>query len=161
MVYLQYSLSLLLSFLGLFFGVALAQIAPEELTEDMKRYLLIFKYIIVGLIFFIFSFYMLNKYYALLSIFALLFLIYYVLDTNQTLRKNTLAYFLLGFVFYFSSLNRNMALIQTSLILLLGFPVGTLTRYSMIKKQWKYVYLKIIKKYGFYILIGLFLPFVF
>jgi hypothetical protein len=157
MAYWNYALTLLLTYFGLFFGIILAQIAPEELRYG-KKYFTIFKYLILGIILLIFSFQMLGLYYGVISVISMLFLIYYIVSVKTKEINDILAYVLLSFVFYFSFQETTIALLQTGLIILFGFPVGTLIRYKLIKKHWKYSYFAILKNYGIYLVIGLILP---
>jgi len=113
---------LLLAYLGLWIGRLLNKLANEEIKPNLKAFLKTQK-ILITTITILFAFYMPRVLYMIPSFLALAFLAYYLSSRHDL---GSTAYALLGFVFFLSYTNRNMFLLQTSLITMYGFVTGTI-----------------------------------
>jgi hypothetical protein len=135
---LNYSLTAVVSYLGLFVGFILAMMAKEEM-KDGRRYFV-----------FLLVFIRLNYILVLL---ILVFIVVYLLK-----RKNELVYIymILGVIFYLSSKTLNLFVIESSLIFLYGIPTGSL----LTKRDKKESLIGILKNVGFVVVaVVLFLVF--
>ncbi len=151
---MNYLLTLLITYLGLFVGVLLAIISPEELPN--RNHFKIIKYILLSSIILLFIFQMLSINY-IFSIIAFVFLLYYILSKNKY--NDFFLYCLLGFAFFYASKDFNTFLVQSALIITLGIPTGTLIRDKLVKKHWKYSVYEILKL-GIYVILAFVLPYV-
>ncbi len=147
---LNYSLTAVVSYLGLFVGLILALMAKEEMKDGRKYFLFLQKLIL--LLVFVFLLVFINLNYILVLL-ILAFILVYLLR-----RKNELMYIyiILGVIFYLSSKTLNLFVIESSLIFLYGIPTGSLLR----KRDEKGTVMGILKNVGFVIVaIVLFLIF--
>ena len=144
MNFLNYSLTALVSYIGLFLGFALALIAKEEIKPGKKN--LIFLQKIILLLIFGFLLILFEQMY--LSILVLLMFISLSLWKKYSKKEfNELPYIyiLFGMVFYLSSKRLNLFVIESSLIFLYGLPVGSL----LTTKNKKETVVKLLSNIGF------------
>ncbi|MBI2541660.1 hypothetical protein HYV80_03050 [Candidatus Woesearchaeota archaeon] len=126
MQFINYFFSSVAAFFGLLIGHMLVNIAPEE-QKPLEKYFVLMRKALLLLIFAFLAFYYSGSwlYFAAISLlFASLLLIEY--KTNDLAKKITLAYAILGVLFYLSSKNTNLFAIESSLILLYGVPTMSL-----------------------------------
>lgn len=125
-------LMLLFSLIGIFVGIALTFIAPEELKTGNK-YFIIFRRSLFILISLLIGFYFFQaQQFLYLSLFVLLAGILFFLDFKLKNNWNYVSHYLLFLMSYFLNQNINFHLILVSLIFLYGLPTGTLL---MVKKK--------------------------
>ena len=122
---LNYSLTAAISYIGLFVGFILAMIAEEEIKPG-KKYLIYLQKIILLLIF-IFLVTYINLNYTL-AILILAFIIIHIIKKSYKKEFNEIpyTYIILAIIFYLSSKNPNLFVIESSLIFLYGLPAGSL-----------------------------------
>jgi len=120
---INYSLTALISFFGLGVGIALAFIAPEEM-KDGKKYFIHLQNVLLTLMFFaVLAFDNISIF--LISLFSVIFFIFvYYLNRDSSIRY--LDYAALGVLFFFSSSNLSLFLLNSALIFLYGMPSGSL-----------------------------------
>lgn len=126
MQFINYFFASAVSFSGLVIGMLLIRIAPEE-QKPLAKYLDIARKILLLLIFAFLAFYLYNDSLSLLVLLgysAFAALIEYHL--HDLLRKSMVEYTLLGILFFLSSKNANLFVIESSLILLYGIPTASL-----------------------------------
>jgi len=117
--YLSYFWASIIAYLGLLLGVILIKLAPEE-QRPGKKYFILFKEILFFLIIaFLLIFYKVN---FILTTVLLIFIVILMLNKKMKLEKSGLVYFLLGIVFFLSSKNFNLFIIESVLIFLYGIP---------------------------------------
>jgi len=138
---LNYSLTAVISYLGLFVGFILALMAKEEMKDGRKYFLFLQKVILLLVFVFLLVFIDLNYILVLLM---LAFIVVYLLK-----RKNKLVYIyiLLGVIFHLSSKMLNLFVIESSLIFLYGIPTGSL----LMKKDKKETLIGILKNVWFFL----------
>src|SRR4030042_3601713 len=111
---LNYLSSLIISFCGLFVGIALAYIAPEEIRPG-EKYLIAIQNLVLTTTILVFVYYITHN--SLLTVFisilTLLFLFYKRLSTKAI-------YLFLGIIFFFSSKNQAIFLLESTLIFFYG-----------------------------------------
>lgn len=126
MQYPNYFFSSLISFSGLAIGIMLVQIAPEE-QKPLKKYFILLRKILLLIIFIFIIFYYFKGYLILLSLIGyFLFLLFVEFKINNPLKKSIITYIILGILFFLSSKNLNLFVIESSLILLYGLPTASL-----------------------------------
>jgi len=139
---LNYSLAALIAYIGLFIGFILAIIAKEEIKPGKKYFILLQK--IILLLIFIFLLLFINlKYVVVLLILA--FILISILRTKKEFNELPYIYIILAIIFYLSSKNLNLFIIESSLIFLYGVPIGTL----MTKKSKKETIIELLKNIPF------------
>jgi len=139
---LNYSLAALIAYIGLFIGFILAIIAKEEIKPGKKYFILLQK--IILLLIFIFLLLFINlKYVVVLLILA--FILISILRTKKEFNELPYIYIILAIIFYLSSKNLNLFIIESSLIFLYGVPIGTL----MTKKSKKETIINILANIPF------------
>ncbi len=146
---LSYLLSLIISFCGLFVGIALAYIAPEEIRPGEKYFIAIQNLVLTTTIL-VFVYYITPNLLltVLISILTFLFLFYRKLSTKAI-------YLFLGILFFFSSKNQSIFLLESTLIFFYGFPTGTLFAKRLIKKPKLEVVKKLFLSYCLFLLVCL------
>lgn len=152
MNFLNYSIISIISYSGLFLGFLLAIIAKEEIKQG-ERYFILLKKTILALIF-IFLLILKTKDHLTTTL-ILAFVILYMIKTKKEFNELPYIYIILGLVLYTSSKNLELLMIESSLIFILGFPVGTL----LTKKDKKRTLKEIIKNIG--LVISAIIPFFF
>ncbi|MEK6983649.1 MAG: hypothetical protein AABX33_03675 [Nanoarchaeota archaeon] len=126
MQFINYFFASIISFLGLLAGVILVEICPEE-QKPLERFFNLSRKIILMLVFlFLFFYYANNIVYALILIGFFLFLLFMQYKISNLLKKSMLTYALLGILFYLSSKNTNLFVIESSLLFLYGLPAASL-----------------------------------
>lgn len=129
MLPLNYALTLLVSFLGLFMGMALAFIAPEELKAGRKNFVLFTRIIFAVILA------LLLLYFNIHWLFVFLFVVgYFALDYNYRIDERYV-YALMAAVFILSAGNTTLLILEASLIFMYGFPAGTLFSEKLVKKS--------------------------
>ncbi len=121
---LDYLLSCIVCFLGIFVGYSLSKIAPEEMPEARKYFRLLQPIILCCVLGFV-----LYSYFGLLALlFSLVPLILLKYKINPRIIYIFLSLFLaLG---YYS----DMSIVITALIFFFGFPIGSLSKDKSLKK---------------------------
>lgn len=117
---ITYFLALMVSFLGVLIGAVLNFIAKEEIKAG-KRYFILLKKILLILMVIVFINYLKLNIFLRILLYLLLIILLSLRDS-----KSYFIYPALGFLFYFSSLDKNLLLTQSSLIFIYGLPCGTL-----------------------------------
>jgi hypothetical protein len=148
---LKYFITLVITFLGLYAGAALAFIAPEELKSG-KNY---FKAILSGIIVITvtYTLYYFNAPISILIVLGIFLaaLLYFL----RTAPVGPIAYYLSGFMFFFSSLQEGLLLPISSLIFLFGIPAGTLYAYRHLERGWRVVFGDILLNYGLFLVVAM------
>ena len=120
---LNYSLTALASYIGLFMGLILALISKEEIKPGKKYFIFLQKAILSVIFIVLFIFLKLNYIVVLLLIACI---IIYITKKKKEFNDTIYTYILLSAIFYLSSKNINLFIIEASLIFLYGLPTGTL-----------------------------------
>jgi hypothetical protein len=140
-------------YLGLLFGAILAYISKEELKSGKKYFILtqkiILLLIIISLLFYYNFGFLINL--LLLTVLIILLSIFYYKKIHIVNYSKTI-YLLLGVIFYLSSFNINLFIINSSLTFLYGFPTGSLL-INLKKKN----YFKILLNHISFVIIALLL----
>src|SRR3989338_1573054 len=126
MQYTNYFFASVISFIGLLIGLLLVKIAPEE-QKPLKKYFSSLRKIFLLLIFiFLIFYYFSNLLYltALILLFAALFTA--ELRAKNLFKGSMLAYSIFGILFFISSGNTSLFVIESSLIMLYGIPTSSL-----------------------------------
>jgi len=139
---LNYSLTAIIAYLGLFIGFILAIIAKEEIKPGKKYFLFLQKIILLLIFVFLLIFIKLNY------ILALLILAFIIIYISKTKNKMLYIYTILSIIFYLSSKKLNLFILESSLIFLYGVPAGTL----LTKKNKKETIIDILKNTHFVII---------
>lgn len=140
MQFINYFSASLISFSGLLIGLMLAKIAPEE-QKPLERYFFSMRKILLLLIFVFITFYYFSSwFYALALISYFLFLLFIEYKTDDMLKKSMLVYAVLGILFFLSSRNTNLFVIESSLILLHGLPAASLLYNKKERNEHKLVF---------------------
>ncbi|MBW2988726.1 hypothetical protein KY358_00245 [Candidatus Woesearchaeota archaeon] len=143
---LNYSLTALIAYSGLFAGIILAVIAREELKQGKKYFILLRKLLLLLAFVFLLAYLGLTPLIALL---ILLFMAVLLIRRKKRFDEQPYIYIILSAVFYLSSGNLALFSIQSSLIFLYGLPTGTLASGSASKKQAKQALVSVLKNIGF------------
>jgi len=144
---LTYSLTLIICFLGLFFGVILAFSAKEELKPGKKYFIFMQKIILLIILIILLNLFNINFYIKLAAYALLIFL----MEVNL---KNEMIYALLGTAFFISSSEKSLFFLIASLIFLYGFPAGSLFAYKNIKNSAFFVFRKSFLSYSWFLLVA-------
>ena len=120
---LNYSLAVIISYLGLFIGFFLALIAKEEIKPGKKNLILIKK--IILLLIFVFLIVNTKLNYQIIILF-LVFAILQIYRTKKEFNELPYTYIILAIIFYMASKNTTLFVIESSLIFLYGLPTGSL-----------------------------------
>lgn len=150
---LNYSLTALVSFLGVFAGAALAFIAPEELSAGRKYFAWMERAILLMLLIFLLNHYNVAVAFRII-IYALLIAALLVKEIN-----NRCVYPILAVIFFLSAASEALLLKQASLIFLYGLPVGSLFVNAKNKKL--ATAKKLIVNYGAFVAVALLLFLIF
>ena len=144
---LNYSLISLISFLGLLVGIILAFTAKEELKPGKKYFMLMQKITLLMILIFLLNFFNINLYLRI-TIYVLFILLMAINIKSQII------YPVLGIVFFISSKNSELFIINSILIFLYGFPTGSLFAKKIIKKKKSFVFKRVILTYFWFVLIA-------
>jgi len=137
MQFINYLSASIISFLGLLAGIILIRIAPEE-QKPLRRYFAASKKILLLLIFAFVAFYYSKNitYFLMLSaFFALSITIEYRI--HNELKKSMIISAALGAIFFLSSANQNLFIIESSLIFIYGIPTASLIYTRKEKNHYK------------------------
>lgn len=124
-IYLNYFLASIISYLGLLLGVILIRLAPEEQKPGKKYFILLKKLLFFLILAFLLFFY---KIHAILSLALLATVLILMLNKKINLNKSSMVYFLLGIVFYLSYFSGilDLFVVESSLIFIYGIPSASL-----------------------------------
>ena len=140
MQFINYFSASIISFTGLLIGLMLVKIAPEE-QKPLEKYFNLARKAILLLIFIFIMFYYFNSwFYALALISYFLFILFIEYKTSDMLKKSMLIYAVLGILFFLSSRNTNLFIIEASLILLHGLPAASLLYNKKEKNEYKMIF---------------------
>jgi len=140
MQFINYFFASIISFLGLFIGILLVRIAPEE-QKPLEKYFVLSRKILLYLIFIFAVFYYFNDYFnlaILLTYFIFLLVIEY--KVKDLLKKSIIIYTFLGILFFLSSKNTSLFTMEASLILLYGMPTASLIYNKKEKNHYKVIF---------------------
>lgn len=152
MQFVNYFFASIISFLGFLTGILLIKIAPEE-QKPLERHFVWLRRSLLFLIFIFAAFYYPNRLsYILISLGFFIFLLFLEIKTDKLLKKSAIAYMILGIIFFLSSRNMNLFVLESSLLFLYGLPTASL----LFNKKEKN-YLKIILYNMGFIAVGNFL----
>jgi len=127
MQFANYFFASLISYLGLLVGIALIKIAPEE-QKPLARYFVLMRRILPMLIFlFVMLYYYNIWFYTLALSIYLAFFLFVELKPINSMNKSMIIYGFLGIIFYLSSKNQNLFMVESSLIFIFGMPASSLT----------------------------------
>ncbi len=163
---LNYLLASITSYLGIALGIILIYIAPEEQKQG-KKYFSFLRYIFFAFIisFFLFYYYKNIFFILLIMIFLIIFLLldgklkiksFKKLDKINVINKSLIIYFILAVIFYLSSKNINLFIIESTLVFLYGAANASLL-FNLKRKN----HVEILLKHILFIIITLTLFFVF
>ena len=151
---LNYSLISLISFSGLLIGMVLAFTAKEELKPGKKYFILMQKIILLLILIFLLNFFTINIYLRI--IIYILFILLMIINI-----KSQIIYLALGVMFFLSSKDINLFIINSILIFLHGFPTGSLFTKKLIKKKKSFVLKNIFLSYFWFVAIPIILKLIF
>ena len=126
MEFINYFFASLISFSGLIIGISLIKIALEEQKPFEKKFSLLRKLFLFLIFILVMFFYYSNIFYLLTLVACVIFLIVLEYKIDDLFKKSIVAYAILGILFFVSSKNLNIFLIESSLILLYGLPTASL-----------------------------------
>ena len=141
MLFMNYALAALISFLGLPSGIFLAFAAKEELKIGKRYFLLMQNILLVLILFFLMEHLRADIYLTVLISITLLVLLFYFNNGENTKKLPIAVYPALAVVFYLSSKNTNLFLLESALIFMYGLPAGSLV-IDLKKKDYAAVILK-------------------
>ena len=140
MQFINYFFASIISFSGLLIGVMLVKIAPEE-QKPLEKYFILARKILLLMIFVFAVFYYINNYFNLLVLIAyFIFLLFINFKMKDLLKGSMIIYTFLGILFFLSSKNLNLFVIESSLILLYGMPAASLLCNKKEKNQYKIIF---------------------
>ena len=116
MQFTNYFLVSLVCFLGLFTGFFLVKIAPEE-QKPLKKYLVVFQYIILALVLAL-NIFFLRKIVPIIAIAILVSLFFLMAKRQHDYRKVSINSAILGAVFFVASLDTKVLAMTSALIFL-------------------------------------------
>ena len=120
---LNYSLAALASYIGSFIGFILALMAKEEIKPG-KKYFLFLQNAVLSIVFIVLFIFLGLNYIVILLLLACI--IIYITKKKKEFNDTIYTYILLSVIFYLSSKNINLFIIEDSLIFIYGLPTGTL-----------------------------------
>ncbi|MBI2574295.1 hypothetical protein HYV82_00220 [Candidatus Woesearchaeota archaeon] len=126
---LTYFLAALISFTGIIAGAVLAFVTKEEMKPGIKYFMLLQKALLAATAA-VFVYYSGLQLPVRIVIYAAVILL---LALSRSI-NSSIAYALLGGVFYFSSFSRQPFLIISALIFLYGLPTGSIIAAGVIRK---------------------------
>jgi len=126
MQFINYFSASIISFLGLLIGILLVEIAPEE-QKPLQKYFVLLRKIFLFLIFiFLVFFYFNNAFNLMILLVYFAFLLFVEYKVNDLSKKSIIVYASIGILFFLSSKNLNLFVIESSLILLYGITIASL-----------------------------------
>ena len=126
MQFLNYFFASIISYLGLLIGITLIKIAPEEQKPLRNYFELARKIAIISIFLFLAFYYSGNLFYLIALLFYIAFIIFIEFKLKDLLKKSSVIYSALGILFYLSSKNLNLFVIESSLILIYGIQTASL-----------------------------------
>jgi hypothetical protein len=157
MQFLNYFLTALISYIGLFAGMLLIFMGPEEKKPGEKYFRIMQDVVLFLVMFFLFFNLKLNYFWvSFLMVIVLLVLIWYRAKKIDKVENQFVVYTLFGIVLHLSLINAEFLITEASLIFLYGMATGSLLTNS--KKKFESV--KNVLKYSYFILVAM-LPFLF
>ena len=143
MQFLNYSAASLVSFCGLIIGMVLVRIAPEE-QRPLGKYLEPLRKILFFLIFSLIIFYYHRSPYYITILSAYLgFLAFVEFRMQDKMKKSMIVYTALGILFFLSSRNTNLFLIESSMITLYVMPTASLVYSKKERNHFKIIALNL------------------
>ena len=139
MMFINYFFASVISFLGLVIGTILVHIAPEEQKPLETKFSIMRKFCLLLIFGFMIFYYYNNLIYSLILVLSLIFLFFTEYKIKDLLEKSFFVYFIFGILFFLSSKNTNLFVIESSLILLYGLPTASLM-YKIKKKNFKEIF---------------------
>ncbi len=136
-------LDLIVVFLGLFAGVVLAFIAPEELKAG-RNYFKWFKTILLIMMVALMIYFGVDLYLVALNVFMLAF--FYLFEME---------YLVLGFVLLSSNVGSEAFFIQSALAFIYGLPEGTLFAEKIIRKKRAEILFRAFKHYNWFLVFSI------
>ena len=125
MNFLSYSLTALISFLGLITGMIVMYMAKEEQKPGGKYFILLQKIILLLIVISMLYFLKLDL-IIFIIILSIIIISYIKKYKNKELIESCYIYPILGLIFYLSSKNKSLIIIESSLIFLYGITTGSL-----------------------------------
>lgn len=151
---LDYFLTLIICFLGLFIGAVLALMAKEELKAGKKYFVLMQQILIMLIVFFVLFGFDVNIYVCALISFAALAVYYFLYSRIKTQS----IYILLTLAFFTSYLSEYFTIIA-SLIFIFGLPAGSMFAENSLKKGKSVMFERLFLNYCWFMVIALLPPF--
>jgi hypothetical protein len=147
----SYFFPMLIVFSGIIVGVVLGIIAPEELRPG-KQYMKVFQNIVFALAVLILMFMFELPIWAILVaaiVVTVAELLYFDSDISIA------AYTVFALLFFISSKQQSIFVVESSLIFLYGLPTGSMYLLDNLKKSSAVIFADIFLNYGIFIVIGL------
>ena len=120
MRFLIYFITSIISFLGLLVGYLLLRIAPEEQAPLAKYFSFTRRFALLLIFAFVVFYYTTNVFYLLTLLAYAGFIVFIEYGRHDPSNKIMLSYAVLGAIFFLSSKNLNLFVIESSLIFLYG-----------------------------------------
>ncbi|MBI3026725.1 hypothetical protein HYY70_01300 [Candidatus Woesearchaeota archaeon] len=130
----------MVSFSGLFIGIMLVKIAPEEQKPLQRYFIFLMRAMLLAVLFFLIlqHFNDVKRFLLLIPLFA--FLLFAELKITDLLKKFAINYAVFGVLFFLSSKNTNLFAIESSLMLLYGLPASSLMYKKREKTHYKMLF---------------------
>ena len=151
MQFINYFSASAISLLGLLIGILLVKIAPEEQKPLEKYFVPAGKILLLTIFIFLIFYYFRDVFFLLALIGYLLFLLFIEFKVSDLYKKSIITYAVLGILFFLSSKNTNLFVIESSLILLYGMPAASLMYSKKEKNEYKIIFYNA----GFFIIANL------
>ena len=151
---LNYSLISLISFSGLLIGMILAFTAKEELDPGKKYFILLQKIILLLILILLLNSLDISIYFRII-IYALFIFLMTINIKSQAI------YPALAIIFFISSKDINLFIINSILIFFYGFPTGSLFAKKLIKMRKLFVLKNIFLSYFWFVVIAIILKLIF
>jgi len=151
---LNYSLISLISFSGLLIGIILAFTSKEELNPGKKYFILLQKLTLLLILILLLNFLDISIYFRII-IYALFIFLMAINIKSQAI------YPVLAVVFFLSSKDINLFIINSILIFFYGFPTGSLFAKKLIKKKRLFILKNIFLNYFWFVVIAIILKLIF
>lgn len=139
----MFLLTLAVVFLGLFLGIALAFIAPEELKKG-RKYFKWLKTVLLLVIIGIMVYFKINLFLVAMNVFLITLFYLYGIE-----------YWVLSFVLSVSAVSNEAFFLQSSMIFIYGLPEGTLFAEKLIKKKKTEILTRAFRHYNWFLIFGI------
>ena len=136
--FLSYFLASVIAYLGLFAGLVLVKMAPEEQKPGRKYFILLKKLLFLAILAFPLHYFKVN---ILVSFGLLSFAVGLMLVNKLGLSKSYMVYFLFGIIFSISARFVELLVLESIMIFLYGMPNASLAL-SLKKKNYHEVFAK-------------------